>query len=116
MLKSVPVSLAAYGSTPKIPLVIVDVVSLIVLFMSVFTLVSFWMVSGLSGGVCLICGHLRRPPTCGSASLNVMSSGTSPSTTALATVSAASLYSMSVCDSTLPICVLSCLVSQVRSS
>ncbi len=52
----------------------------------------------------------------GYASSNVMSGGTSPSTTALVAVSAASLYSMSVCDLTLPMCVLSCYMCLARSS
>ncbi len=116
MLKFVPVSLAVFSSAPKIPLVMVDVVSLIALFMPVYILVSFRMASGLFGVVCLVCGHVRRPLTGGSASSNVMSGGTSPSTTALAAVSAASLYSMSVCDLTLPMCVLSSFVSLSRSS
>ncbi len=80
-----------FSSAPKMPLVMVDVVSFIALFMPVFILVSFWMVSGSSGVECLIGGHVRRPPTGGSASSNVMSNGTSPSTTALVAVSAVSL-------------------------
>jgi hypothetical protein len=84
--------------------------------MPVFILVSFEMVSGFLGVVCVVCGHVRMPPMGGSASSNVMSGGASPSTTALATVSAASLYSMSVCDLTLPMCVLSCFMSLARSS
>jgi len=116
MLKSVAVSLAVFSSAPNIPLVVVDVVSLIDVFMPVFILVSFRMVSGLSGVVCLICGHVRRPPLGGSSSSNVMSGGASPSTTAIAAVSAASLYSMSVCDFTFPMCVLSCFISLARSS
>ena len=84
--------------------------------MSVFRLVIFRVMSGLSGAVCLICDHVRRPPMGGSASSNVMSGETSPSTTALAAVSAASLYSMFVCDLTLPMCVWSCFVSLARSS
>ncbi len=101
MLKSVPVSLVVFSSAPKILLVVVDVVFLIAIFMAVFILVSFMMVSGLSGVVCLVCGHVRRPPTSGSASSNVMSGGASSSTTTLAAVSAASLYSISVSDLTL---------------
>ncbi len=116
MLKYVPVSLAIFSSAPKIPLAVGDVVSLINVFMPIFILVSFMMVSGLSGVVCLICGHVRRPPMGGSTSSKVMSGGTSPSTTALAAVSAASLYNMFVCDLTLPMCVLSCFVSLARSS
>ena len=111
-----PVSLVVFRSAPKTRLVVVCVVSLIYFFMPVFMLVSFIMVSGLFGVVCLICGHIRRPPTGGSASLNVMSGGASPSTTALAALSAASLYSMSVCDLTLPMCVLSCFLSLALSS
>ncbi len=93
----------------------VGVVSLIDFLMPVLRLVIFWMVSGLSGDVCLILGHVRRPPMGGSTSSNVMSGGISPSTTALAAVAAASLYSMSVCDLTLPMCVWSCFVSLARS-
>jgi hypothetical protein len=66
--------------------------------------------------MCLICGHVRRPPTGGSVSSNVMSGEASPSTTALAAVSAASLYSMSLCNVTSPMCVLSCFMSLARSS
>jgi len=84
--------------------------------MPVFILISFRMVSGVFGVVCLISGHVRRPPMAGSASSNVMSGGASPSTAALAAVSAASLSSMSVCDLTLPMCVLSCFMSLARSS
>jgi len=92
MLKSVPVSLAFFSSSPKIPLVVVYVVSLIAVLMPVFILVHFTMVSGLLGVVLLICGHVLRPPTSGSASSNVMSGEASPSTIALAALSAASLY------------------------
>jgi hypothetical protein len=74
-------------------------------FMPVLRFVICWMVSGWSGDVRLICGHVRRPPMGGSASSNAMSGGTSPSATALAALSAASLYSMAVCDLTLPMCV-----------
>ena len=116
MLKSVPVSIAVFSSAPKIPLVILGVVSLIAVFMPVFRLVSFRMVSGSFGVVCLIWGHVQRPPTGGSASSNVMSGGASPSTTALAAVSAALPDSMSVCDLTLPMCVLSCFISLAFSS
>jgi len=84
--------------------------------MPVFILVSFRMLSGLLDVVCLICGNVRRPTTCGSASSNVMSGGASPCTTAHAAVSAASFYSMSVCDLTLTMCVLSCFISLARSS
>ena len=91
ILKSVPVSLAVFSNAPNIPLVVVYYVSLIVVLMPVCMLVSFRMVSGLIGVMCLICGHVRRPPTGGSASSNVMSGGASPSTTALAALPAASL-------------------------
>jgi hypothetical protein len=83
------------------------VISLIAFLMPFFILVSFMMVSRLLCVVVLICGHVLRLPTGGSASSNVMSSGASSSTTSLAASSAASLYSMSVCDSTLPMCALS---------
>jgi len=116
MLKSVPVSLAVFSSAPKIPLVVVYVVSLIVALMPVFILVSFMMVSGLLGVIRLIFCHVLRPPTGRSASSNVMSDGASPPTTALLALSTASTYSMSVCSLTLPMCVLSFLISLVLSS
>ena len=84
--------------------------------MPAFRLVSFVMVSGLSGVVLLICGHVLRPHTGGSASSNVMSGMASPSTTCLAVSSAASLCSMSVCDLTWPMCVLRCFASLALSS
>ena len=77
-------------------------------FMPAFRLVSFLMCSGLIVGLCLIYGHVRRPPISGSASSNVISGVCSPSTTALAALSVVSLYSTSVCASTFPMCVLSC--------
>jgi hypothetical protein len=46
----------------------------------------------------------------------VMSGGASPSTTFLAASSAASVCSTSVCDLTLPMCVLRCFVSLALSS
>jgi len=52
--------------------------------MSSLRLMSFPMFSGSFGGVCFICGHMRRPPIGGSASSNVMFGMVSPSTTALA--------------------------------
>ena len=55
-----------------------------------------------------MCGHVRRPLIGGSAQSKVTSNGASPSTTALAAVSADSLNSMFVCDLTLPMCVWSC--------
>jgi hypothetical protein len=54
MLKSMPVTLAFFSSSPKIPLDGVYVVSLICVLMPVFILVSFMMVSGLLGIVLLI--------------------------------------------------------------
>ena len=84
MLKFLPVSLAVCSSAPKTPLVVLGVVSLISFFMPVLRFVIIWNVSGLSGGVYLICGYVRRPPMGGSATSNVMSGGISPSTTALA--------------------------------
>ena len=68
-------------------------------------LVSFLMCSGLLVGLSRICGHVRRPPIGRSASSKMMSGNFSPSTTALAALSAVSLYSTSVCDLTFPICV-----------
>ncbi len=97
MLKSVPVSCAALRSTPKTHVgVLLCAVSFIGFFMLVLRLVNLCMVSGLFGIVRRICGHVRRPPMGGSASVNMMSGGAVPSTTALATVSAVSLNSMSV--------------------
>ena len=78
--------------------------------------VNFRMFSSLFAGLCLICGHVRRPPIGGSASSNVMSSVCSPSTIALAILSAVSLYSTSVCDLTFPMCDFSCLASLALSS
>ena len=80
-------------------------VSLIAVLMPVFIFVSFMMVPGWFGVVILICGHVLRPPTSGSASSNVMSGVASPSTAALAALSAASLYLISVCDMSFPMCV-----------
>ena len=107
MLKYVPVSLAFFSSSPKIPLVVVYFVSLIAVFIPVFMCVSFMMVSGWFGVVLLICDHVLSPPTSGSASSNVMFGVASPSTTALDALSTASLYSMSGCDLTFPMCVFS---------
>ena len=84
--------------------------------MRVFILASFMMLFLFLGVVLLICGHVLRPPTGGSASSNVMSGGASSSTTALYTLAVASLYSMSVCDLTLPMCVLSYFLSLALSS
>ena len=39
--------------------------------MHALRLVSFLMFSGLLGEASLICGHVRRPPMCGSVSSNV---------------------------------------------
>ncbi len=89
---------------------------MIVVLMPAFRLVSFFMVSGLSDVFLLICCHVLRPPTGGSASSNVMSGMASPSTTCLAASSAASLCYMSVCDLTLPMCVLRCFASLALSS
>ncbi len=109
-MKSDPVSLAACRSFPRIPFV---VAILLVCFSSFFMLAlrfaSFRMFFGLLGGLGLICGHMRRPPIGGSASSNVMSGVCSPSTSALAALSAVSLYSTSVCDLTFPMSVLSFL-------
>ena len=66
-------SLAACRSFPKSPFVFAV---LLVCFSSFFMLalrfVRFRMFSGLLGVLCLICGHVRRPPIGGSASSNVM--------------------------------------------
>jgi hypothetical protein len=74
------------------------------------------MVSALLGVVLLIRGHVLRPLTGESASSNVMFRVASPSTTCLAASSAASLYYMSVCDLTLPMCVLRCFISLTLNS
>ena len=76
--------------------------------MHALRLVSFLIFSSSVVGVCLIYGHVRRPPIVGSASSNVMSGVVSPSTTALAALFDVSLYSTSLCDLTFPMCVFSC--------
>ena len=92
MLKFVPVSLAACRSLPKTPFVFaVLLVCFISFFMLALRFVSFRMFSGLLGGLCLICGHVRRRPIGGSASSNVISGVCSQSTTALVALSAVSL-------------------------
>ena len=62
------------------------------------------------GGVSLllsrICGQILSPPTCESASVNIMSGVLCPSTTLRAVVSASSLCVTPVRDLTLPMCVL----------
>jgi len=110
ILKFVPVSLAAFRSLPKTPFVFAV---LLMFFSSFFMLalrfVSFRMFSCLLGGLCLICGHVRKPPIGGSASSNVISSVCSSSTTVLAALSTVTLYSKSMCDFTFPMRVLSYL-------
>ena len=86
------------------------------MFFYALRLVSFLICSGLFGGVCLICGHVRRPPIGGSASANMMPGVVSPSTNDLAALSVVSLYSTSVCDLTFPMCVFVCLESLSFSS
>ena len=117
MLKSVLVSLATCRSFPKMFFV---VAVLLVCFNSFFIhalrFVSSRMFSGLLRGLCLICGHVRRSPTGGFASSNVMSGVCSPSSSALAALSVVSLYYTSVCDLTFPMCVFSCLWSLSFSS
>jgi hypothetical protein len=117
MMKSDPVSLASLRRLPKTPLrgtvLLVCFSSFLILALR---LVICWMFPGLFGGVCLICGHVRRPPIHGSASLNTVSGAVSPSTTALAALSVVSFYSTSVCDLTFPMCVFSCFESLSRSS
>ncbi len=78
-------------------------------FYACFEVGEFLMCSGLLVGFSLICGHVRRPPIGGSASTKVMFGNFSLSTTALAALSAVSLYFTSVWDLTFPICVLICL-------
>ena len=117
MLKCVSVSLASLRSFPKTLLV---VTALLVCFrsfrMPALRLVNFRMFSSLFGEMCLICGHVRRPPIGGFASSNMVSDMVSPSATALADLSVVSLYSVSVCDLTFPISVFSCLDFLSRSS
>ena len=112
MLKYAPMSLASLRSLPKTPLVVTFLLVCFISFlMPALRLVSFRMISGLFGRVCLILGHVRRPPIGGSASSNGVSGGVSPPSTALATLSAVSLYSKSVCYLIFPICVFSCFES-----
>ena len=115
MLKCVPVSLASLRSLPKTPLVgTVLLVCFSSFLIPALRLVIFCMFSGLFGGVCLICGHVRRPPISGPASSNMVSGAVSPSPTALAVLMVDSLHSTSVCDLTFPMCVFSCLESLYR--
>ena len=79
--------------------------------MPALRLVNSLMSFGLLGGLCLIWVQVRRPPIGGSASSNGVSGGVSPPSTALATLSAVSLYSKSVCYLIFPICVFSCFES-----
>ena len=110
-------SLAACRSFPKTPsVVVVWLVCVSSFCILALRFVSFRVFFGLLGGLCLICGHVRRPPIGGSASSNVMSGVCSLSTTALAALSVVSLYSTSVCDLTFPMRVLSCLWSPSFSS
>ena len=81
------------------------------LFNACFEVGEFSYVFVLFGGICLICGHVRRPPSGVSASSNAMSGVVSPSTTALAALSDVSLYSTSVCYLTFSMCIFSCLES-----
>ena len=117
MMKSVPVSLAFRSSLSNVPLILLSLVALISFLMSIFWLglwfrvVILWRVSYFFGVVFLNCGHLRRPPK-----VKMMSGRASPSTTTLAALSTNSLYSMSVCDLTLPMCVWSCFESIVLNS
>jgi hypothetical protein len=112
MIKSVPLALAVWRSVPKTFFFVVFwFVTLIAFFMPVLKLVILWILSGLFGVVRLIYGHAQRPPIEGSASSNMMSGRTFPSTTALTVTPADSLHYMSVCDLTFPMCVWSCFVS-----
>ena len=68
------------------------------LFYACFEVCKFFlMFSGLFGGVCHICGHVRRPPIGGSASANVISGVVPLYTNALANLFYVSLYSTYVC-------------------
>ena len=107
-------SLASCKSLPKTPLVVVVLLVCLSSFLLLaLRLVSFLIYSGLLGGLCLICGHVRRPPIGESASSNVMSGVFLSSTIDLAALSAFSLYSTSVCDLTFRMYVLSCLESHL---
>ena len=68
----------------------------------------------LSFLVSRIWGHVLSPLICGSASVNIMSSGCCPSTTLRAAVFASSLWVTPVCDLTFPMCVLYPMLSLVR--
>ena len=77
---SVPVSLASWSSLPKcLSFCCMSLLALIAILMLVFRLVILWMESVLFGAVSLICGHVRRPPMTGSASIKVMFGGAFPS-------------------------------------
>ncbi len=62
MLKSISVSLAAWSSLPKTPLVVVVlVVDLISFFMPVLRLGILCVMYGVFGDDFVICGRVRRP-------------------------------------------------------
>ena len=77
---------------------------------------SFRSSSGLFGDMCRIWGQVCSSLMGGFASSKMMSGATSPSTTDLAALSAASLCSVSVWDLTFPMCVFRFLGSMFRSS
>jgi hypothetical protein len=75
--------------------------------------VSLVMIGGESLLIFRICGQILNPPTGGSVSVNIISGVLCPSTTLRAIVSASSLCVTSVCNFTLPICVLYPMLSLV---
>ncbi len=68
---------------------------------------------GVSFLVFLVWGQVLSPPTGGSASMNITSGVLCPSTTSRAAESASSMCMISVCDLTLPMCVLYPMLSLV---
>jgi hypothetical protein len=103
MMKSVPLSLADWRSIPKT--LFVEVCCDVAFIAFVMPDLRLVILPGLFSVVHFICGHVRRSPIGGFASSNMISGRTSPSKTALAAESTVSLYSISVCDLTLPMCV-----------
>ncbi len=99
MFTYVPVSLACLRRVPKTPWVSYYYRACETPdegFMSYFSLQSLLTYARVAW--CHICGHVRRPPTCGSLSSKTMSGYLVPSTTALADACASSLQQMFVCD------------------
>ena len=86
----------------------------IIFLTAVVRLLRLVSVSGSSVLELRVWGHVRRPPDCGSASVNVVKVVVVPSTTDLAASSAASLWKIPVCDFTLPMNVVYPRSSRVR--